>query len=144
MRRYLTEMVAMIEGSDVFQVLAHCDFPRRYWPAGRDRYPEAAFEEEYRAVFRALAGSGRALEVNTTSPLGSVELVRWYHEEGGDAVSFGSDGHQPRPGRPAVRRWPSTSSSRPASGRGGTASTSGAAEHDARGTFRHGRPVACR
>ncbi|CCH85652.1 Histidinol phosphate phosphatase HisJ family [Modestobacter italicus] len=95
MRRYLTEMVAMIEHSDVFQVLAHCDFPRRYWPGGRDEYPEAVFEEEYRAVFRALAGSGRALEVNTTSPLWSVELLRWYREEGGDAVSFGSDGHQP-------------------------------------------------
>jgi histidinol-phosphatase (PHP family) len=95
MRCYLTEMVGMIESSDVFQVLAHCDYPRRYWPGGRDQYPEAAFEEEYRAVFRALASSGRALEVNTTSPLWSVALLRWYREEGGDAVSFGSDGHQP-------------------------------------------------
>jgi histidinol-phosphatase (PHP family) len=95
MRRYLVELVAMIEASDVFQVLAHCDYPRRYWPGGRDRYPQAAFEEEYRAVFRALAGSGRALEVNTTSPLWSVDLLRWYHEEGGDAVSFGSDAHLP-------------------------------------------------
>jgi histidinol-phosphatase (PHP family) len=95
MRHYLTEMVGMIESSDVFQVLAHCDYPRRYWPGGRDRYPEATFEQEYRAVFGALAGSGRALEVNTTSPLWSVELLRWYREEGGDAVSFGSDAHQP-------------------------------------------------
>jgi len=95
MRRYLAELVAMIGSSDVFQVLAHCDFPRRYWPGGRDRYPEHRFEEEYRAVFRALAGSGRALEVNTTSPLWSVDLLRWYREEGGDAVSFGSDAHLP-------------------------------------------------
>lgn len=95
MRQYLTEMVRMIDRSDVFQVLAHCDFPRRYWPGGRDRYPEAAFEDEYRAVFRALAGSGRAVEVNTTSPLWSVELVRWFREEGGDAISFGSDAHVP-------------------------------------------------
>jgi histidinol-phosphatase (PHP family) len=46
-------------------------------------------------VFRALAASGRALEVNTTSPLWSVELVRWYREEGGRAISFGSDAHVP-------------------------------------------------
>jgi histidinol-phosphatase (PHP family) len=46
-------------------------------------------------VFRALAGTGRALEVNTTSPLASVDQVRWFHEEGGEAVSFGSDAHQP-------------------------------------------------
>ena len=95
MRRYLTEMVTMIESSDVFQVLAHCDYPRRYWPGGREQYPEALFEEEYRAVFRALAGTGRALEVNTTSPLWSVDLLRWYRESGGDAVSFGSDAHLP-------------------------------------------------
>jgi histidinol-phosphatase (PHP family) len=44
-------------------------------------------------VFRALAGTGRALEVNTTSPLASVDQVRWFFEEGGEAVSFGSDAH---------------------------------------------------
>ena len=33
--------------------------------------------------------------MNTTSPLASVDQVRWFHEEGGEAVSFGSDAHQP-------------------------------------------------
>jgi histidinol-phosphatase (PHP family) len=56
---------------------------------------EKWFEEEYRAVVRALASTGRALEVNTTSPLASVDQVRWFHEEGGEAISFGSDSHQP-------------------------------------------------
>src|SRR5919107_845798 len=95
MRRYLGELVEMIEESDVFQVLAHVDFPRRYWPGGHDRYVEKAYEEEYRAVFRALAGTGRALEINTTSPLASADQVRWFYEEGGEAVSFGSDAHAP-------------------------------------------------
>jgi histidinol-phosphatase (PHP family) len=95
MRRYLGEMVGMIEGSGVFQVLAHVDFPRRYWPGGSHRYVEKDYEEEYRAVFRALAGSGRALEINTSSPLASADQVRWFREEGGEAVSFGSDAHAP-------------------------------------------------
>jgi histidinol-phosphatase (PHP family) len=95
MRRYLGEMVAMIESSDVFQVLAHVDFPRRYWPGGPGRYVEKDYEEEYRAVFRALVSTGRALEVNTSSPLASVDQVRWFYEEGGEAVSFGSDAHNP-------------------------------------------------
>jgi len=95
MRRYLAEVVDMIESSDVFQVLAHCDFPRRYWPGGAHTYVEKDFEEEYRAVFRALASSGRALEINTSSPLASADQIRWFHEEGGEAVSFGSDAHQP-------------------------------------------------
>jgi histidinol-phosphatase (PHP family) len=95
MRRYLAEVVTMIESSDVFQVLAHVDFPRRYWPGGTHRYLEKTYEEEYRAVFRALASTERALEVNTSSPLASVDQVRWFHEEGGQAVSFGSDAHAP-------------------------------------------------
>ena len=77
--------------ADVFQVLAHCDYPRRSWPTSRvGEYREADYEEEYRTVFRALATSGRALELNTSSPLASATLMRWWYEEGGDAVSFGS------------------------------------------------------
>jgi histidinol-phosphatase (PHP family) len=88
-------MLDLIKGSDVFQVLAHCDYPRRHWPWTEPEYEEAAFEEEYRAVFAALASSGRALEINTRSPLWSTTLMRWWYEEGGDAVSFGSDAHVP-------------------------------------------------
>ena len=95
MRRYFAEVVAMIEGSDLFEVLAHLDYPRRYWPEAAGRYQEQDFEEEYRAVLRALASSGRVLELNTASPLVSVSLLRWWREEGGRALSFGSDAHLP-------------------------------------------------
>jgi histidinol-phosphatase (PHP family) len=95
MRRYLAEVVRLIEGSDIFQVLAHLDFPRRNWPQTAGPYDETAFEAEYRAVLRALAASGRVLEVNTKSPLASVGLMRWWRDAGGRAVSFGSDAHQP-------------------------------------------------
>ncbi len=96
MRCYFAELVRLIEGSDLFQVLAHLDFPRRYWPRGAHLYREEGFEEEYRTVLRALAASGRVLEINTKSPLASVALVRWWREEGGTAVSFGSDAHLPQ------------------------------------------------
>jgi histidinol-phosphatase (PHP family) len=95
MRRYFAEVVAMIEGSGVFEVLAHLDFPRRYWPGSAGEYAEAAFEEEYRVVLHALAGSGRVLELNTASPLLSVSLLRWWAEAGGTALSVGSDAHLP-------------------------------------------------
>lgn len=95
-RDYFAELLRLVETSDVFQVLAHCDYPRRYWPTRREGpYREADFEEEYRTVFRALAASDRPLEFNTASPLASVSLIRWWYEEGGGAVSFGSDAHVP-------------------------------------------------
>lgn len=92
MRRYLAELSVLVESSPEFGVLAHCDYPRRYWPG---EFREADFEEEYRTVFRALAQSGRALEINTRSPVASVDLVRWWRQSGGRAVSFGSDAHDP-------------------------------------------------
>jgi histidinol-phosphatase (PHP family) len=95
MRRYFAELLDLVKGSDVFQVLAHCDYPRRHWPRAAGDYREADFEEEYRTVFRALASSGRALEINTRSPLASTTLMGWWYQEGGDAVSFGSDAHLP-------------------------------------------------
>jgi histidinol-phosphatase (PHP family) len=95
MRQYFAEVIRLIEGSDLFQVLAHLDFARRSWPAHAGPYEEKAFEDEYRAVLEALAASDRALELNTKSPLAEVELLRWWREAGGNMLSFGSDAHQP-------------------------------------------------
>ena len=95
MRLYFTELLRLVEGSDIFTVLAHLDFPRRMWPRTGAPYDERVFEPEIRAVLRALAAGGRVLEVNTKSPLASAGLLRWWREAGGTAVSFGSDAHQP-------------------------------------------------
>jgi histidinol-phosphatase (PHP family) len=95
MRSYLEELHRLILGSDVFSVLAHIDYAVRPWPAASDGpFSPAAFEEEFRLVLRALAGSGRALEVNTRLPLDPT-IVAWWAEEGGQAVTFGSDAHEP-------------------------------------------------
>lgn len=93
-RAYLREALALVENANDFAVLAHVDYPVRGWPGGGDAFDPRAFEMEYRAVLEALARSGRALEVNTTLPL-AAEVVRWWREVGGEAVSFGSDAHEP-------------------------------------------------
>jgi len=93
-RRYLAELLGLVKGWDDFAALAHIDFAMRYWPRDLAVCPPADFEEEFRAVLRALAGSGRALEINTQLPL-HPDLLRWWHQEGGTAVSFGSDAHDP-------------------------------------------------
>jgi histidinol-phosphatase (PHP family) len=91
---YLREAAAMVEGFAGFQVLAHLDFPVRYWPAGEPPYHPGQHEDEHRRVLRALAASDRVLEVNTRVPLHPLVLA-WWREEGGGAITFASDAHSP-------------------------------------------------
>ena len=94
MRAYLSEALRLVDSPAPFAVLAHIDYPVRHWPARAGRFDAAVFEDEYRAVLAALARSGRMLEVNTVVPLPAV-IVRWWHEAGGGALTFGSDAHEP-------------------------------------------------
>jgi len=93
-RSYLVELAGMIEQTSVFEVLAHIDYPLRHWPASAGPFEVTAFEEELRHALANLAGSGRVLEVNTKGPM-LPEVVRWWREEGGRVVTFGSDAHEP-------------------------------------------------
>ncbi|MEV6494826.1 PHP domain-containing protein [Actinoplanes sp. NPDC051633] len=93
MREYLAGVAEMMAMSGMFSVLAHIDYPVRSWPAELvGPFDPTAFEEEFRHALRATARSGRALEINTRLPLHAT-ILTWWHEEGGDAVTFGSDAH---------------------------------------------------
>lgn len=91
---YLTEVRAMATSDAPFQVLGHIDYPLRHWPAGAGPLPWDQIEEQARDTLAVLAASGRALEVNTRLPM-DLRIVGWWHEAGGEAVSFGSDAHSP-------------------------------------------------
>jgi histidinol-phosphatase (PHP family) len=93
-RSYLVELASMIEQTSVFEVLAHIDYPVRLWPDAAGPFEVAAFEEEFRHALRNLAATGRTLEVNTKGPM-FAEVVRWWRDEGGRVVTFGSDAHEP-------------------------------------------------
>ena len=113
-RDYFAELLRLVEGSDVFEVLAHCDYPRRYWPAApRGEYREADFEEEYRTVFRALASSGRPLELNTCSPLASVDPDALVVRGGRRRGVVRERRARARCGSGTSSTWPWTSSRRP-------------------------------
>ncbi|MEU8241148.1 PHP domain-containing protein [Actinoplanes missouriensis] len=92
-RDYLREIPNLVTGSDVFEVLTHIDYPIRHWP-GPERFDPRDFEEEFRDALRATARAGRALEINTRLPMDRL-ILTWWHQEGGEAVSFGSDAHVP-------------------------------------------------
>jgi histidinol-phosphatase (PHP family) len=102
LRRYLGATLELVQSAIPFTILTHLDYPKRYWPHGQVRFDETDYQEEYRAVLTALARSGRVLEVNSSRAMGpprgpcpGLLPLRWWHEAGGAAVSFGSDAHRP-------------------------------------------------
>jgi histidinol-phosphatase (PHP family) len=95
LRHYLAEVVRLVTDSDTFSALAHIDYPLRYWPERQaGRFVLSAFEADFRNALQATAQSGKALEINTRLPLHST-ILSWWREEGGQAVTFGSDAHEP-------------------------------------------------
>ncbi|MGP9683442.1 MULTISPECIES: PHP domain-containing protein [unclassified Brachybacterium] len=93
-RRYLAEVPALVAGDEPFEVVTHLDYALRYWPEEQEGPVDPrAFEEEFRAAMRAIAQSGRALEMNTRRLW--PWMAQWWSEEGGRSISFGSDSHAP-------------------------------------------------
>lgn len=99
-RSYFREVLAMVESSEPFEALGHLDYPKRYRVPGAPPYREEDHEEVQRAILKAAARRGLVLEANTTRGEegklcpGPV-VLRWWYEEGGEAVTFGSDAHDP-------------------------------------------------
>jgi histidinol-phosphatase (PHP family) len=92
---YLAEVPRMLAGSDAFEVFTHIDYAVRYWPAEQaGPFDPRQFEDGFRQAMRAVAKSGRALEINVAGGL-RPWIIQWWREEGGQAIAFGSDAHQP-------------------------------------------------
>lgn len=91
---YLAEIPRMVAGSDSFAVFTHIDYAVRHWPVAEEGpFDPRRFEDGFRQGMRAIAQSGRALEMNTRRLWSWIP--QWWAEEGGRAVTFGSDAHTP-------------------------------------------------
>ena len=91
---YLDEIPRMVANSSAFHIFTHIDYAVRAWPvADVGPFDPRRFEEGFREAMRALADSGRALELNTRR-LWPWIPQRWV-QEGGQLISFGSDAHVP-------------------------------------------------
>lgn len=84
-----------------FDVLGHLTYPLRYIE-GEAGIPVdlSALEEPIRACFHKLVENGCGLEINTSGlrqkygkTFPTLTYLKWYHEMGGEILTFGSDAH---------------------------------------------------
>jgi histidinol-phosphatase (PHP family) len=90
---YLREIPTMVDSGE-FDVFTHIDYAARSWPTEEHGpFDHRQFEDGFRQAMRVIASAGRALEMNTSRRL-RPWIPQWWAEEGGRAVSFGSDDHE--------------------------------------------------
>lgn len=83
---------------DCYDSLAHITYPLRYMARDGQHLTLEPFREQVEEVFRQVAASGHALEVNTCRGMSLEEwlpLLHWFKACGGEFVTVGSDAHQP-------------------------------------------------
>ena len=97
-------------------MVSHIEYAVRYWPTEHKGRLPKRFEDEFRQAMRAIAGTGRALELNIGGPI-RPWIPQWWAEEGGRAITLAAT-RTPQIGSQATstRRWPwrNTSASNPA------------------------------
>lgn len=100
-RRYLEETLRCVESHDDFDVLAHLNFVSKSpaHPAPRP-LPYADHREIVDEILKALVRKGKGMEMNTSGIdrragfLPTEEIIRRFHELGGQIVTVGSDAHR--------------------------------------------------
>lgn len=83
---------------DCYDSLAHIVYPLRYIHKDGIQLSILEYEEQVRAIFKELAKTGHALEVNVcrgTDMDPWPPVLSWFKECGGELVTVGADAHKP-------------------------------------------------
>ena len=98
---YLDWLMELARDYD-FDVMGHLTYPLRYvYEARSVRFPLERYTDRFAELFRLLVQRGKGIECNTSGyaqkigeSLPPLELLRLYHDCGGEIITLGSDAHQ--------------------------------------------------
>lgn len=100
--RFFESSLARVRTFDCFDSLGHLDYVIRYGPTKNHNYRPADYMEVIDEILHVLIQKGKALECNTAGfkyglghPHPYEEILKRYHEIGGELLTVGSDGHRP-------------------------------------------------
>ena len=100
--RFFESSLSRVKALDCFDSLGHLDYVVRYGPTKNANYRPADYMDLIDEILRTLIHKGKALECNTAGfkyGLGHLhpyeEILKRYHDLGGELLTVGSDGHRP-------------------------------------------------
>lgn len=99
LKQYFKEIEEMVDRGR-FDTLAHLTYPVRYIKAGGHNVDLTTHLPQIKRIFELIIKKGIALEVNSSgyrqkldSPLPPYDLLRIYHDMGGELITVGGDAH---------------------------------------------------
>ncbi|WP_408071596.1 histidinol-phosphatase HisJ family protein [Butyrivibrio sp. JL13D10] len=103
-REFFESTLENITLFDNFDVLGHLDYLVRYAPNLNKNYKYHDYSDVIDEILRILINKGKGLDINTKSLYSEPSLndlnpckdiIKRYHELGGEIITFGSDAHYP-------------------------------------------------
>jgi len=101
-QRMFEETLLCIKGCEEFDVLGHLDYVVRYGTEMEKNYSYERFASSIDAILLELIHRGKGIEVNTSGfkyglpfPHPTFDVIKRYHQLGGEILTIGSDGHNP-------------------------------------------------
>ncbi|MCD8023312.1 MAG: histidinol-phosphatase HisJ family protein [Lachnospiraceae bacterium] len=97
--RYYRELLSLVENYHDYSVLGHMDLISRYDPIGD--FPLSEVEPILEQILKRIIADGKGIEVNTSCYRYGLEMtpcreiLRLYHDLGGEILTIGSDSHKP-------------------------------------------------
>lgn len=101
-QEYFECILECIKTLPYFDVYGHLDYVVRYGPTKNDSYTYAKHADVFDQILTHLIGNGKGIEINTggfrnklNQPNPCTDIIKRYHELGGEIITVGSDAHAP-------------------------------------------------
>ena len=101
-REYFESILENIAAFDGFDVYGHIDYVVRYGPNKNANYSYQKYADIIDEILKALIIKGKGIEINTGGfkyglghPNPAEDIIKRYHELGGEIITIGADAHQP-------------------------------------------------
>lgn len=102
LREYFESILENIAAFDGFDVYGHIDYVVRYGPNKNANYSYQKYADIIDEILKALIIKGKGIEINTGGfkyglghPNPAEDIIKRYHELGGEIITIGADAHQP-------------------------------------------------
>lgn len=101
-REYFESILENLAVFDCFDVYGHIDYVVRYGPNTNTYYTYQKFADVIDEILKSLIQKGKGIEINTGGfkyglghPNPTEDILRRYHELGGEIITIGADAHKP-------------------------------------------------